>query len=1178
MSPLRRLVWGRVFSGLVLSLAAVAQGQSILYVDVDAPPGGDGSSWETAFNDLQDALAEAAGSGGTVTEIRVAEGVYRPAGPGGDRTATFQLVNGVALKGGYAGFGEPDPDERDIELHETILSGDLNGDDGPNFANNDENSYHVVTGSGTDNTAIVDGFTISGGNANGGGFSNDNGGGIYCDRGSPSVSNCSIKQNTAGDLGGGFCCYRSSNPTITNCSITGNSGLHGGGVGSWLSDAMIINCTIAGNAASGGGIYASQSNLTATKCTITDNAGTNGGGILCNGEGSPRITDCSITGNRAYVQGGGVYSGSYTNLSITNCTIMENMADGQGGGVACGMDNLTITNCVITGNTAGSQGGGIQCWVESNATIINSTITGNVAASGGGIHCSGNATPTVQGSVLWADTPQEIVTEEDCEIVVAHSDVEGGEGNVGGNGTLIWDEGNIDADPLFLDPVDGDYHLQFASPCIDVGDPDYEASEGELDLDGELRVFNDRVDMGADEYHDCNANGLPDYQDIGDGTSEDCTANHIPDECEPDCNINGVADSCDIAGGTSEDCTSNGIPDECEPDCNNNGAADTCDLVFGTSEDCSNNGIPDECIDLENDCNSNGTPDECDTADGTSEDCDGNSVPDECEDTSADCNDNGIWDPCDLAAGSDVDADQDGTIDECEEPILVYVDDDAPGDPGPGDPSVSDPGEDGSQEHPYDAIQEGINAATGIEDEDPDGAYVVEIIVVDGTYAGSGNKDLVFDGRPYLLRSENGLANCIIDCESVGRGFHFAFGETSGTRLRGFTITNGVADNGAGVYCDGSSPTITNCSITGNTAYHYYGGGVFCGNGSNPTISNCSIIGNTADVFGGGIYCKNSSPTIVECSIAGNTVPYDGGGGHFEWNSRPTIRECSIVGNSAGWNGGGLNFDDLCSPTITECTFSQNTAGHLGGGTHYIHSHPTITNCTFTQNRADTIGGGVSCHHSYSSTITDCLIAGNTAVNYYGGGVGSSGCSDLTITNCTITGNASTDGGALCSAHGYLSLQNCVLWANTSPEVFSRYYTEITVHHSDVQGGAGGVGGENVLLWGDGNIDADPLFRDPDGPDENPDTWDDNDYRLLLGSPCIDAGDNTAVTVTSDLDGNPRIVDGDGDGTDTVDMGTYEFQVGQPPIPAVSAWGVVVMVLLMTAAGTLVFRQRRKLA
>ncbi|MHC4745536.1 MAG: hypothetical protein ACYS8Z_26780, partial [Planctomycetota bacterium] len=149
---------------------AIVMVQEIKYVDADATGANDGSSWNDAFNYLRDALS-AAREG---DEIRVAQGIYKPdedtdnpAGTG-DREAAFKLKSGVTLKGGYAGFGEPDPDRRDIAAHQTILSGDLAGNDievsDPcdllNEPTRSENSYHVVSNSNIDETAVIDGFTI----------------------------------------------------------------------------------------------------------------------------------------------------------------------------------------------------------------------------------------------------------------------------------------------------------------------------------------------------------------------------------------------------------------------------------------------------------------------------------------------------------------------------------------------------------------------------------------------------------------------------------------------------------------------------------------------------------------------------------------------------------------------------------------------------------------------------------------------------------------------------------------------------------------------------------------------------------------------------------------------------------------------------------------------------------
>ena len=176
----------------------------IIYVDANTPDNNDGSSWSHAYKYLQDALADA-NSSGDVNEIWVAQGVYTPdsnsddPNGSGDREATFQLINGLTIKGGYAGFGEPDPNARDIELYETILNGDLNSDDiqltNPadmwSEPSRYDNSENVVTGSDTDANAVLDGFTITAG------YNGQLGAGMYNQDGSPTVTNCTFTWNCA---------------------------------------------------------------------------------------------------------------------------------------------------------------------------------------------------------------------------------------------------------------------------------------------------------------------------------------------------------------------------------------------------------------------------------------------------------------------------------------------------------------------------------------------------------------------------------------------------------------------------------------------------------------------------------------------------------------------------------------------------------------------------------------------------------------------------------------------------------------------------------------------------------------------------------------------------------------------------------------------------------------------
>jgi hypothetical protein len=257
------------------------------------------------------------------------------------------------------------------------------------------------------------------------------------------------------------------------------------------------------------------------------------------------------------------------------------------------------------------------------------------------------------------------------------------------------------------------------------------------------------------------------------------------------------------------------------------------------------------------------------------------------------------------------------------------------------------------------------------------------------------------------------------------------------------------------------------------------------------------------------------------------------GGGMYNDESSPMVTDCTFSGNTTGVGGGMCN-DNVSNPTVTNCTFINNLANSHGGGMwNRDGSQPTVTLCIFDGNSAAQLGGGMCSAFSSHATVINCAFMGNTAAS--GGAITNLCSSDPTITNSTLIANTATGsvyGGAMlndCDAHP--TVTNCIVWNNGQDQIRDWDGSSTTVRFSDVGGG-----------WpGTGNIDANPMLADEHG-------------RLLAASPCIDAGDNTAVpeSVTTDLDGNPRFRDdsgtpdtGNGD-PPIVDMGAYEFQRTSP--------------------------------
>lgn len=379
------------------------------YVVDGASAGGDGLAWATAYPYLQDALLEAA-SEPEVTEIRIAGGMYRPdrdeggqVTPG-DREATFRLRDGLDVRGGYAGPGAADPDERDPSQYPTVLTGDLADDDGADFANNTENSYHVVTVATASSSGLLDGVTITGGNANGS-YPRDIGGGLYIEwQGNITIADCIITGNAAQYGGGAY--SAGSEVALTGCSITGNRAIGGGGVHCGLTESL-GGCTIADNEATQNGAgMRCLGDATITGCTVRDNTATGDGGGLHCAAASPSVSACTFTGNEA-ANGAGAFFGDTGAAEIADCAFNQNIAAQNGGGLRCG-STTAVDDCTFNGNDAGNVGGG--AWGGGTATLTGCTFTANSADGGGGVACVGNVTldgctidANIAGGVLLPD-------------------------------------------------------------------------------------------------------------------------------------------------------------------------------------------------------------------------------------------------------------------------------------------------------------------------------------------------------------------------------------------------------------------------------------------------------------------------------------------------------------------------------------------------------------------------------------------------------------------------------------------------------------------------------------------------------------------------------------------------------------------------------------------------------
>ncbi|RKY15257.1 MAG: hypothetical protein DRP82_02125, partial [Planctomycetota bacterium] len=283
-------------------------------------------------------------------------------------------------------------------------------------------------------------------------------------------------------------------------------------------DSVVDSFTIQNGKVStdyGGAIWCDSSSPTIKNCVFRSNDCANqsgrGGAVCCGNHSNPKIINCTFTGNSvsgAYGMGGAIGCYTSSNPTVTNCAFIGNSAN-DGGAISCEDSDPTITNCIFINNSAGNWGGAILC-VGSSPTLTNCTFSGNSAAYGGAIAGYQGGVITLNNSILWGNSASADGSEiyvyqfPSCTVTLNHCCADktgygGRTGNIDDNNNCIF------TNPLFVDPANGDYHLQNPSPCIDAGDNSLVPSGVGNDLDGNQRIADGNndgtpvVDIGAYE-------------------------------------------------------------------------------------------------------------------------------------------------------------------------------------------------------------------------------------------------------------------------------------------------------------------------------------------------------------------------------------------------------------------------------------------------------------------------------------------------------------------------------------------------------------------------------------------------------------------------------------------------------------------------------------------------------
>jgi predicted outer membrane repeat protein len=302
-----------------------------------------------------------------------------------------------------------------------------------------------------------------------------------------------------------------------------------------------------------------------------------------------------------------------------------------------------------------------------------------------------------------------------------------------------------------------------------------------------------------------------------------------------------------------------------------------------------------------------------------------------------------------------------------------------------------------------------------------------EIIVMPGTYTGTGNWVIDLDGKAIWLHSNDGTAVTFIDGEDARVGIFCNSDETINTIIEGFTITN-CSGNSGGMWCWDSTPVLRDCRFASNVA-KVRGGGVNCAASASPMFENCSFIDNSTVGDGGAFYCIEGNSVFTSCTFSDNSA--DNGGAISCHNSYLSFEDCSFTNNAAYDDGGAIQSTGN-GFLLTTCAFANNTALSGGAIYNYINSNSVLVGCTFDGNSATESGWrGGGAIHNYDSdpTLTNCIVKSSTAD--YGGGLWNFR-SDPILTKCHFLNNTSKTGGGIYNNESSPVLNECIFENNSS--------------------------------------------------------------------------------------------------------------------------------------------------